>query len=51
MSRFTITIPRETLKINFGFTKTDFQPELPPGTRVIDRATRPENTIGSPPGR
>jgi len=49
--RFTITIPKETLKINSGFTKKDFQLELPPGTRVIDRATRTEYTVSSPPGR
>ncbi len=49
--RFTITIPKETLKINSGFTKKDFQLELPPGTRVIDRATRTEYTVGSPPVR
>ncbi len=49
--RFTITIPKETFKINSGFTKKDFQPELPPGTRVIDRTTRIENAVGSPPGR
>jgi hypothetical protein len=49
--RFTITIPKETLKINSGFTKKDFQLELPPDTRVIDRATRTENTVNGPPGR
>jgi len=46
--RFTITIPKETLKINSGFTKKDFQPELPPGTRVRDGVTRTEYTVNSP---
>jgi hypothetical protein len=43
--------PRKTLKINSGFTKKDFQLELPPGTRVRDGATKTEYTVGSPPGR
>jgi hypothetical protein len=49
--RFTITIPRETLKINSAFTKKDFQLELPPGTRVMDGATKTEYTVSSPPAR
>jgi outer membrane lipoprotein-sorting protein len=51
VSRYTITIPKETFKINSGFTKKDFQLELPPGTRVTDGATRTQYTVGSPPGR
>ncbi len=49
--RFTITIPKETLKINSGFTKKDFQFALPPGTRVFDGVTKTEYTVSSPAGR
>jgi hypothetical protein len=49
--RFTITIPKETLKINSGFTKKDFQFALPPGTRVFDGAAKTEYTVSSPSGR
>ncbi len=49
--RFTITIPKETLKINSGFTKKDFQLELPPGTRVTDGMTKTEYTVKAPAGR
>lgn len=51
VSRYTITIPRETLKINSGFTKKDFQPELPPGTRVTEGGARTGSTVNPPPGR
>jgi len=51
VSRYTITIPKETFKINSGFTKKDFQLELPPGTRVMDGATKTEYTVNSPPAR
>jgi hypothetical protein len=43
--RYTITIPKETLKITSGFTKKDFQLELPPGTRVTDGVTKTEYTV------
>ncbi len=51
VSRYTITIPKETLKINSGFTKKNCQLELPPGTRVTDGATKTEYTVGAPAGR
>lgn len=36
VARFTMTVPREKLKINPGLTDKDFDYEFPPGTTVHD---------------
>jgi outer membrane lipoprotein-sorting protein len=51
VSRFTVTIPKETLKINSGFTKEDFQLDLPPDTHVYDGIAGTEYTVGATAGQ
>lgn len=46
VSRFTVTIPKETLKVNSGFTKEDFQLHFPSGTHVYDGIAGTEYTVG-----
>jgi hypothetical protein len=36
VSRYTITVPKDGLRINSGLTKEDFGFRFPPGTRVLD---------------